>query len=37
VVLPYIAVVLANAVRPRIGGRFETVPPVLDPTKQIEP
>lgn len=37
VVLPYIAVVLANAVRPRSGGRFETVPPVLDPPKQIEP
>lgn len=37
VVLPYVAVVLANAVRPRAGGSAESLPPVTDPTRQIEP
>jgi hypothetical protein len=36
VVLPYIAVVLANAVRPRLGGSTRPVTPVVDPTRQIE-
>lgn len=37
VVLPYIAVVLANAVRPRLDGRFNPVTPETDPKRQIEP
>jgi hypothetical protein len=36
VVLPYVAVVLANAVRPRIAGRTSPVTPVIDHTRQIE-
>ena len=36
VVLPYIAVVLANAVRPRLGGRADAVTPTTDHTRQIE-
>lgn len=36
VVLPYIAVVLANAVRPRLGGGYEAVPPTADTPRQIE-
>ncbi len=36
VVLPYIAVVLANAVRPRIGGQASPVTPTVDHTRQIE-
>jgi hypothetical protein len=36
VVLPYIAVVLANAVRPRLSGGTRAVTPVIDPTRQIE-
>src|SRR5512134_2006368 len=36
VVLPYIAVVLANAVRPRIGGQASPVTPTVDHPPQIE-
>lgn len=36
VVLPYVAVVLANAVRPRLAGRTSPVTPVVDHTRQIE-
>ena len=36
VVLPYIAVVLANAVRPRMGGQAGAVTPTVDHTRQIE-
>jgi hypothetical protein len=36
VVLPYIAVVLANAVRPRIGGQASPVTPTADHPRQIE-
>ena len=37
VLLPYVAVVLANAVRPRLAGRTSPVTPVVEHTKQIEP
>lgn len=36
VLLPYIAVVFANAVRPRVAGRTAPVTPVVDHTRQIE-
>ncbi len=36
VVLPYVAVVLANAVRPRLAGGTNPVTPVVDHTRQIE-
>jgi hypothetical protein len=36
VVLPYIAVVLANAVRPRLGGRAGPVTPTTEHPRQIE-
>jgi hypothetical protein len=37
VVLPYVAVVMANAVRPRAGGASEPVTPRDDGPPQIEP
>ena len=37
VLLPYVAVVLANAVRPRLAGRTSPVTPVVEHTRQIEP
>jgi hypothetical protein len=36
VVLPYVAVVFANAVRPRAVGRYDAVTPTIDTTRQIE-
>jgi hypothetical protein len=36
VVLPYIAVVLANAVRPRLGGGTNAVTPTSEHPRQIE-
>jgi len=36
VLLPYVAVVLANAVRPRFAGRTSPVTPVIEHTRQIE-
>ncbi|WP_141776757.1 DUF3099 domain-containing protein [Phycicoccus sp. SLBN-51] len=36
VLLPYIAVVMANAVRPRVAGRSNPVTPIVDHTRQIE-
>jgi hypothetical protein len=36
VVLPYVAVVLANAVRPRLGGSASPVTPTADTPRQIE-
>lgn len=37
VILPYIAVVLANAVRPRIRGGAEALPPVHDQRRELGP
>lgn len=36
VVLPYFAVVVANAVRPSQTGTIEAVTPVPDPTRRLE-
>lgn len=35
IVLPYVAVVMANAVRPRRGGTISAVTPQDDPTRHI--
>lgn len=37
VVLPYVAVVMANAVRPRVQGMVQPAPPTSDARERLEP